>query len=510
MNERKLFEGILIFICCIVAVVLGKVVSRGDLILTIAPFVGIIGVYLGFRYRTLLPAIALGMMWYGGGSPFLDDLPYSFYFICAACGISVMHIAMKIPKEDSLDRELPVSALAGIVALLGVVIIFVAITLLKKKGFLPVSLYGAAGGLTYSVKYLLITAFVYFVFNGRITLEKLDRIPKVALVVAALAAAIDAINYLNPNTAFITYYFTTGINFEVMGVLRGATDSVLRLSGLRELGLYIVLYLCSRIIVRSRKQERFTISYGEFSLFAISGFIILMSGYRGFLIRYAIVLFAFLWVYRRRLAVLGILGGASIWILGILIGSSITQLPLPVQRVLGSLPGVYKTNVAYSALGGIDWRLELYHRFFDNQFWKHPWFGRGQVGDFHVVAESAYADPILFFEVTQLWHSGVASALDMVGIFGACFLLLAQVITLGLSIKMWRIHSKQLDGWMVWCLLYFYASNIGFWYTGFFHKNFPMMALSMMGVFLSYCVLMRNARTTPEQVELLEPCEEEA
>jgi hypothetical protein len=51
---------------------------------------------------------------------------------------------------------------------------------------------------------------------------------------------------------------------------------------------------------------------------------------------------------------------------------------------------------------------------------------------------------------------------------------------------------------MVWCIFHFYSANINFWYTGFFHRNLPMMAFSMLGVFLVYGMLMRKKKSLLE------------
>ncbi|QBG47329.1 hypothetical protein EGM51_07985 [Verrucomicrobia bacterium S94] len=217
-----------------------------------------------------------------------------------------------------------------------------------------------------------------------------------------------------------------------------------------------------------------------------------MSGYRGFLIRFAVVILVFFGIYCKKWAIMSLISGAGIWGLAIGLGDSIEILPLPVQRVLGSLPGVYQTKVAISAMGGIDWRAELVRRFFANEFWKHPWFGRGQVGDFWMMAESVARDKFLYFEVTQLWHSGLASALDMVGIVGAVLLGIAQLATFILSVSILHKQSHRLEGWMVWCILNFYSANINFWYTGFFQRNLPMMTFSMLGVYLVFAFLRKR------------------
>ncbi len=492
MNERKLFEGILIFICCIVAVVLGKVVSRGDLILTIAPFIGIIGVYLGFRYRTLLPAITLGMMWYGGGSPFVPSVPYPFYALMASVGIAFFEFSMKRKQESISIRDIDPVLKIPLLCLGFIILQYAVITVLKHKGFLPASSYGVAGGLKNLVKFSFILVFIYLLFNGNISRKKLKSIPMVAVVIAVSATALDTLNYINPQTAFITYYFTTGLNFEVLDVLRGATDSVLRLASLRELGLYLTLFIFSIFVIKNKRGELRKVPMKYLVLLGGMGLIILIGGFRNYLIRYALVLMLFFLVYDRKWAIASIAAGGSIWLGAIGMGHSLDILPVPIQRVLGSLPGVYQTDVAVSAMGGLAWRAELRSRFWDNEFWRHPWFGRGQIGDFFVVPESAYADPILFFEVTQLWHSGWVSSLDAVGIVGTAVLIVAQLSTLGLSIKLLCRYQTRLEGWMIWCTLYFYAANIIFWYNGFFLKQFPMMALSMVGVCLVYDVIKRQ------------------
>jgi hypothetical protein len=493
MLDRKFVEFLVVLGGLVLAMLLARTLAGGNVAMAILPLVVIFAIYLGFRFKTMLPAFAFGMMWYEGGSPFVKDVPYVYYAVAASVGIAFLALAMRHPVDRRVD-EVPLLARTGMISLVGVVAIFVIITVLKKKGILSGYNYGAAGGVKYAVKYILLVLFGWLLFEGKIPLSKLNKIPHVALGVALFATLIDAFNYLSPQTVFITYYFTTDINFEVMDVLRGATESVLRLASFREFGIYLALFVIAHYVSRRKSTFSTDVPFRYLMGIGLGGLLVLMSGYRGFLIRFAVVVIPFFWIYRRKWAIVSLIVGAGIWGLAIAIGDSISVLPLPVQRVLGSLPGVYQTDVAITALGGIDWRAELVRRFFANEFWKHPWFGRGQVGDFWMMAETVAKDKILFFEVTQLWHSGLASALDMVGIIGAVLLGVAQLSTFILSISILRKYAHRLEGWMVWFILNFFSANINFWYTGFFHKNLPMMAFSMLGVFLVYGMLIRDQK----------------
>ena len=93
-----------------------------------------------------------------------------------------------------------------------------------------------------------------------------------------------------------------------------------------------------------------------------------------------------------------VLCGVTVWSGAISMGSTIETLPAPVHRILGSLPGVYQTQEAVEAMAGLDFRKDLRMRFYQNEFWKHPWFGRGQVGDFFVASASVSRDHRLFFD----------------------------------------------------------------------------------------------------------------
>jgi hypothetical protein len=498
MLDRKFVEFLLVLGGLLLAMLLARTLAGGNVAMAILPLVVIFAIYLGFRFKTMLPAFAFGMMWYEGGSPFVQDIPYAYYAVAASVGIAFLSIAMRHQVEQRPD-ELAPSVRIGMVSLAGVFAIFLIVTVLKHRGILSGYNYGPAGGLKYAAKYMLLVTFGWLLLEGKIPLSKLNKIPHVALGIAIFATVIDALNYINPNTAFITYYFTTDINFEVMGVLRGATESVLRLASFREFGIYLALFVIAHYVSRRKSTFSSDVQFRYLMGIGLGGLLVLMSGYRGFLIRFAIVVVIFFWIYRRKWAIVSLISGAGIWGLAIGLGDSISALPLPVQRVLGSLPGVYQTKVAISALGGIDWRAELVRRFFTNEFWKHPWFGRGQVGDFWMMAETVAKDKFLYYEVTQLWHSGLASALDMVGIIGAVLLGAAQLSTLILSISILRKYAHRLEGWMVWCILHFYSANINFWYTGFFSRNLPMMACSMLGVwFVSVFLRRRGANVSAE------------
>ncbi len=492
MFDRKFTEILLIFIGLVCAFLWGKVVAGGNLIYTVGPMVILVGVYLGFKFQNYLPAIVFGMMWYGGGSPFIQQVPYAFYALVACIGIAFLDFLMKRKREAILLRDASPLIKIPLLCVGYLVLQYTVITLLKRQGFLPASDYGAAGGMKNMVKFMAMLMFILLLFNGKISRSKLHCIPYVAIFIACISTVFDTLNYLNPRSAFITYYFTTGLNFEVLDVLRGSADSVLRLASLREFGLYLTLFIISIFVVKKQRGELKIIPMKYIVLLGAMGLIILIGGFRNYIIRYAVALVIFFLVYDKKWAIAGILAGGSLWLGAIGMGRSLDVLPMPIQRVLGSLPGVYKTDVAVSAMGGLEWRAELRSRFWDNEFWRHPWFGRGQVGDFFVVPESAYADPFLYFEVTQLWHSGWVSTLDVVGIIGMFVLIIAQLSTLVLSIKLFRQYRALLEGWMVWCILYFYTANIIFWYNGFFLKQFPMMALSMVGVCLVYDVLLRQ------------------
>ncbi len=495
MIERKFSEILILIVGCCLSFFWAKTIAGGGLFVAVVPAILLVSIVLVFKFQQYLPAIVFGMIWYVGGSPFLKTVPYAFYFMAAAIGIAVLDFIFRRTPDRTLIKFVSFPGLISLACLAGIVGIYLTLTLLKQMGILPVFQYGTAGGLRVGLKFLMMLLFMVALFYGNMPTQKLNIIPKVAFVVGVICLALDAINFINPQTAFITYYFTTGINFEVLEYLRGSSDSVMRLGALRFFGFFMVLYVIDKFM-RGRNVEggvgKQGLGFKSLLIIGIGGVIILMGGYRNFLVRYVVVLLVFFFCYDRRWLVAMVLGALSLWGGAVSLGSSIEVFPLAVQRILGTLPGVYQTTVSMQAMGGFDMRSQLRMRFFDSEFWRHPWFGRGQVGQFNVVPESAYADHLLFFEVTQLWHSGLASTLDVVGVIGALLLIISQVLTFFYSIHLLRMFRARLEGWMIWSILFFYAYNIIFWYNGFFHREFPMMAISMVGVYLVGAMLKKE------------------
>jgi hypothetical protein len=278
----------------------------------------------------------------------------------------------------------------------------------------------------------------------------------------------------------------------------------MRLGALRFFGFFLALFSVHKFISQRSLPDgagtrQVALKYLIF--IGVGGLLILMGGFRNFLVRYIVILLIFFSLYDRRWVFAMGLSAVSVWAGARALGPAIERLPDAAQRIIGSLPGVYQTQVSLQAWGGFNMRDELRMRFFDTEFWRHPWFGRGQVGDFFVVPESAYADHLLFFELTQLWHSGLASTLDVVGVVGACLLLIAQITALFYSIHLLRFYRHRLKGWMVWCILYFYGYNIIFWFNGFFHREFPMMAMSIVGVYLVGAMINKEGQIMAQEQE---------
>ncbi|QBG47330.1 hypothetical protein EGM51_07990 [Verrucomicrobia bacterium S94] len=271
MLDRKFVEFLVVLGGLVLAMLLARTLAGGNIVMAILPLVVIFAVYLAFRFKTMLPAFVFGMMWYEGGSPFVQNVPYVYYAVAAAVGIALLSVALRQTVEQRPD-DLPPSARIGIGALVGVFSIFVIITILKKKGILSGYNYGPAGGLKYAAKYILLLLFGWLLFEGKIPLIKLNKIPHVALGTAIFATLIDGLNYVSPQTAFITYYFTTDINFEVMDVLRGTADSVLRLASFREFGIYLTLFVIAQYVTHRDVKFRAGLPFRYLIWIALGGY----------------------------------------------------------------------------------------------------------------------------------------------------------------------------------------------------------------------------------------------
>ena len=214
-----------------------------------------------------------------------------------------------------------------------------------------------------------------------------------------------------------------------------------------------------------------------------SALLVVVSGYRSYVIRYSVICVMVFWVYDRKWALASVAGIGTLWGGIVLLGRAISALPHQVQRVVGSIPGAYKTDIALGALSGIDWRADLFSRFFRYEFPLHPWFGRGVIGEIDLSFYLYLRDPVRYFEKAQLYHSGFASALDVVGVVGTSFLIVAQLIALRCCVILVRRHRFALNGWQWWCVLHFCASIPLYWYTGFFARQVPLLWLTCLGVY---------------------------
>ncbi len=492
MHDRIFRNILIVLVIGVVSFVLGKLISHGSAMMSLLPVVAGIGLFVCLRYKKWFPAIVMGMSWYGGGSPFINA-PYVTLILTVSCGLAVLDFFLTRQRVGT-EYTLPPEIILGVLCLFGIAFIICWNTFMKMKGLYSVATYGVPGGQRFSLTAILYGLFSLLLLKGLLADKCFHFIPVVALTVALFGAVLDTINFISPQSAFITYYLSTQVNFEVIDTLRGVRESVFRIAGLRELGLFWVIFIFCRFVEKNNSEMKSSITPKMLLGIGIALVIILFSGFRNYLVRVSVVCAITFWFYDRKWFWSAIAIGGVFWLGAIAAGNSIEHLPASVHRVLGSLPGVFKSTEALSALDGIDWRTDLFQRFVDNEFYKHPWFGRGQVGKEFILNQTLTRDKSLFFELTQMYHSGLASALDVVGIIGTLGLMVAQFIALGCSFKMLGRYRNQLEGWMLWMILYFCQLVSVFWYTGFFSRHLPMLWLSIFGVYLAYLKLMQNGQ----------------
>jgi len=468
-------------VAVVLAITLGRLIGTGNT----ATLVGLLLLFWGlsvlFRYRTTLPAIAVAMCWYSGENVFFR-LPYVTLVLAAFCGVTIFrHLLLRRREEERLFCSR--SSRLGVAALMGMGAVLVAITFLRHAGVCPSSVYGQPGGLRHALTMMVLAGFTIMGMGGMVGTRRFAVIPVAALSIAVFNAVIDAANYINPRTAYLTNYIATSVNHEVTNVLAGGAESVLRISALRELGFYFAAFLlCLFVHQRNRAGRGSMPMYVLLGLLA-SALLVVVSGYRSYVIRYSVICVMVFWVYDRKWALASVAGIGTLWGGIVLLGRAISALPHQVQRVVGSIPGAYKTDIALGALSGIDWRADLFSRFFRYEFPLHPWFGRGVIGEIDLSFYLYLRDPVRYFEKAQLYHSGFASALDVVGVVGTSFLIVAQLIALRCCVILVRRHRFALNGWQWWCVLHFCASIPLYWYTGFFARQVPLLWLTCLGVY---------------------------
>ncbi len=321
----------------------------------------------------------------------------------------------------------------------------------------------------------------YLLLAGKLDTSKLKWLPWVGLIPGLVAAGFDFINLAIPAALPITYYLYTDQNFEIIAQYVGGNVGLLRIAGLRELGLGVALL--SLTYFACQRQGNFRMMAIQIAGTLTGVLFAAIAGYRTYIAQ--IALGTIIAAYHRSKATLTllclcmVLGTASL----IYVQNEIAELPLPVQRALSFLPGDWDWRTKSAADGGIEWRKQLRDYYFARIFPDSWLLGRGLTYDERTQAmtwmQSQEDLNIEYFVMLQNYHSGLVSALDYVGVVGTIFLIIGSLRALWNALLILRDRANGAP-WHIWTALLFVTASPPFWYTGFFDRAFPFLVMGMV------------------------------
>ncbi|MBT3191840.1 MAG: hypothetical protein HN341_04730, partial [Verrucomicrobia bacterium] len=307
-NIKHIFYGI---VAVLIALALGRLIGTGQSSLVIILFVLFIGGAVSFRFRPALPAVVFGMAWYSGENIFVK-LPYVTLAICAFCAVSTLH-AMSVPQRESGSVFTSRSVRFGILALFGMAAVLIGLTFFRHVGICSRATYGEPGGLRHALTVAALCGFTIMGQAGHIRSDRFWIIPAAALWLAVFNAILDTINYISPATAYYTYFITSSMSHEVVDVLTGGARSVFRLTALRELGFYFAMFVLCRFIQRRNSGGRKSVPITVLIALVLAVVLVVVSGFRSYVIRLSMVCIMAFWVYDRKLAWWSALGIGGLW-----------------------------------------------------------------------------------------------------------------------------------------------------------------------------------------------------
>jgi hypothetical protein len=350
---------------------------------------------------------------------------------------------------------------------------------------------GSEGGVRLTVASVALLVTGYFILTDRLPMTFLNRVPWLGLIPGFFEAALEAVNFLWPTAFVVTYaLYSDSLNWEMIQAAFSGRD-ITRPAGFRALGLAIGL-LCSVQLTRLPRlvSLRSVLSMAGLLLaFAL----VLVAGYRSYLMALFTVAGAALFMRSRALGLMGascvllLLTGLSLY------NAQVAPLPLPVQRTLCWFPGDWDSTTAREAREGLEWRHKVWTSFMWRSFPQHPWVGQG-VRYFPREALGRTLSQEEVYALFQSTHSGFFSALDYVGMVGTALLILATLRALYNCRVLMRRKSSQIEPWVVWVMLYFLSLQSWYWLTGSFSTSYMTLSVCM----LALEVARRRAMPAPD------------
>jgi hypothetical protein len=465
LNWTTIIRGLVILAACILALFLGGMVTSDSfiplyvlgglgllLISTLLPgwllLMCVVGSLLtgrsglGVGYWELL-AVALILRWllyvpFRG--ELFGEIQGKWTFICI-CGFTLILFAHGVPAflgiGESVGRRLAALAVASI-----------------------------------GLSYLLLT--------GKLDTSKMPWLPWAGVIPGIVMASFDIINLAIPSALPITFFLYNDQNFEIVQQYMGANVALLRIAGLRELGLGIA-FLCLSYFAHQRafNLRLFGIQIGGTLLGAV---ITAIAGFRSFIAQIGVGVI--LSAYARSKGTLVAVCLCVLLGIGTLttVHHQFFELPLTMQRALSWLPGDWDWRTKADAEGGFEWREQIRDYYFTRIFPDSWLLGRGLAYEERAQSMTwMMKDPRLnieYFIMLQNYHSGLVSSLDYVGVLGTIFFIGGCLRAIWNAIQVLRARERSRP-WHFWVAAMYLSASGPFWYTGFFDRAFPFFVMAM-------------------------------
>ena len=348
---------------------------------------------------------------------------------------------------------------------------------------------------------VLMASFSFVLLNSfpGIRWADLEKVPLLYFLGSFVDIVPDALTTFVPASAPFIWRFYSGVNLSEFGAALqgnfGGEVGISRIASLAKFGT-----ACS-LVVLSYNPARVWLSPAKLWILPtllIALFLTAASGFRSYLVKLSIAIFAALYSTARSASlILAVVGFFALCGLVLLQGKAF-DLPIVMQRTLSFLPGEWDAKATREAEGSSKWRENMKALFYKEYFQKAPLIGLG----YHYNPELAkrdtdaylaiaarraevgdeYADVRRFIEQRQP-HEGPLHALLVSGVLGAfffCAFCFGVILYALRSIQ--STPPKEITPIQVWCFALLLPQLFGFLflfgdYTLFLMQVCPVTAL---------------------------------
>ena len=348
---------------------------------------------------------------------------------------------------------------------------------------------------------VLIASFGMVLLNSfpGIRWADLQKVPLLYFLGSFVDILPDVLTTFVPASAPFVFRFYSGVNLVEYGAALkgnfGAEAGISRIASLAKVGMAIsLLVLCynpPRVWISPTKLWVIPTLLVGLLLTAASGF-------RNYLVRLPLAIFAALYTTARSASFLLVLVGLFSVSGLVLLQGRVFDLPIAMQRALSFLPGEWDTKAIDEAKSSSQWREKMKALFYKEYFQKSPLVGLGYHYDkelakrdtdayLAIAAQRAevgdeYADVRRFIEQRQP-HEGPLHALLVSGVLGAFFFCAFCIGVIFYCLR--SIQStppKEITPTQVWSFALLLPQLFGFLflfgdYTLFFMQVCPITAL---------------------------------